>query len=169
MAAPRLRFRVDVSEANYPILARFRNDPQFSRASFLAALEIGVIYLYAHDDERRRLTDLLKGQMARDFEDQSEQILSEGLADDKFRPKDDQSGARASIESVAPTVKAVSAKPSAPAKREAPAAPPAVVSADPSGQSGGVSSRVLSPAARGMMSAYSDSFKADDGSATAQV
>lgn len=155
MPAQRLRFRVDVLEDGYPILARFRNDPQFSRASFLAALEIGVLYLYAHDDERRKLTDLLKGQMAHDFEDQVARISAHKPAQDPASFSEDRLTEPRMRKSVAsPTPARVAAAPVAPepvaselATRVVPPAPA------PHRE------LTLSPAARGMMSAYGESFQ----------
>lgn len=73
----RTSIRLSYLPERYPALRRLVEDPHYTRATFLAAAEVGAMYLYAHDHERRELLDLLSSRMQADFEDQFDHFNSD--------------------------------------------------------------------------------------------
>ncbi len=94
---PRTFIRLTFFQEHYPAIRRLINEPTFHRGTFLAAAEVGAMYLYAHDHERNELLNKLSARMRADFEAHLDQFssahgLNEGAASEPRTRKGKSAG-----------------------------------------------------------------------------
>lgn len=164
----RTSIRLSYLPERYPALRRLVEDPHFTRATFLAAAEVGAMYLYAHDHERRELLDLLSSRMQADFENKFDHFTSDH-GSSSSSPSIAPSGKQARVQVGAaitnvPNFRAPQAFASEPAQAPAslstvgdlPSGAPSIRSHD------SISSPALSSTAKGLMVSFGESFISGD-------